>query len=264
MHPVTASDDLPARTARAAADAGLGERVRTYVGGDRVTPVRLLRAVGAAAGVATLCAAAVRAFLDSGWAGACWLLAVPLLVAVVAFDARVLLRGGRTYLAVHRNGVVFAGDRQPLVAAGWDEVVDVAYLPRLVQTTPAGFTVGSVRTVTVLTTRGDLRMTGRFPDLATDLVERVAARLRTDMTAQIDAGGSVELGGWSLSAAGLTVAGRLWEWTGIAGVVVTPSTLEVTRADAAVVVSVFVGDERSAAVDAAVAVMRALAQDRRG
>ena len=246
----------------AAGDAGFGRRVRWYANRRNTSARSLLGLIPLTALAVVFCYASVRTAVveqrvDFVFFG---------LTAVLGFGAAFLawfsFRSDRRYVAVHLEGVVFAGDRVALVVARWADVVDVRFLTRVGTATILGVPVTPLHTVDVQTIEGDFRIGDSFPDVADigdRLLRQVANRLGAEMAGQIRDGETLEFGRWSVSAAGLAVDDWLWEWADIDEVAIQADKLRVTCVDAGPGAVIEVGHERSAAVEAAVAVARMMA-----
>lgn len=247
-----------------ARDADLGLRRHWYESRRRgAAPLVVVAVVLLAAVTALMCYGTARAVVVEGRADVALFVVAGCLVTGTALGVWLLSRRNRRYLAIYHEGLVFAGDRVTPVAARWDDVVDVRHLARTFQAMILGMPVGPTHTVTVLTTRGDFRLSDEFPAVAEIggvLLDLMTRRLAPDMRAQIHDGESVEFGQWSLAADGLTVGEWLWEWADIADVTVRNGKLRVTCVDGSPGATIEIGHEESAAVNAAVAVMRMLSR----
>jgi len=183
------------------------------------------------------------------------------LVTGTGLLGRRLLRSNRRYLAVHDDGVVFAGDRVAPVAAQWADVVDVRFLTRVGTATVLAVPVTALHTVDVHTIKGDFRIGDSFPDVAAigdHLLQQVTSRLATEMAADVRNGDPLDFGRWSISAEGVSVDDWHWDWADLGDVTIRADKLLVARLDGSPCAIVEVGHERSAAVEAAVLVARSL------
>ena len=254
---------VPMWMAGAAREAGLGQRRHWYESRRRVPAIVLVVGALFAAFTALLCYASVRTVLVENRADVGLFVVTAILITATALGVRWLRRRDRRYLAVHQQGLVFAGDRVTAVAAAWDDVADVRHLERTAYVSIWGATVGSIHKVVVLTTRGDFKITDEFPDVAeigASLLDLMTRRIGPDMRAQLTIGESVNFDGWSLSPDGLAVGEWLWEWADIAEVVVRNGKLRVTCVDGGPGATIEVGYDESASLNAAIGIMRSRAR----
>jgi hypothetical protein len=246
-----------------ARDAGLGARLHWYESRRRVPTTVVIAVALLTAFTGLMCYASARIVLVEHRADVAGFVVTAGLITGTTLVIWFLRRRDRRYLAVHQQGLVFAGDRVTAVAASWDDVVDVRHLARTAYVTIWDATLGSIHKVAVLTTRGDFRLTDEFPAIAEIgalLLDVMTRRIAPDMRSQIKVGESVNFDRWSLSPDGLMVGEWLWEWADIAEVVIRNGKLRVTCVDGAPGATIEIGNEESATVNAAVDLMLTFAR----
>lgn len=256
----------PAAMVDAAEDADLGRRLRWYENRRGAPPLAVVGLVLLTVLTLVFCYGSVRTVLVERRVDLVFCALTAVLIAGCGFLAWFVLRSNRRYLAVHEQGVVFAGDRVAPVAAQWADVVDVRFLTRAGTATVLAIPVTALHTVDVLTIEGDFRIGDSFPDVAEigdHLLRQVTSRLGPEMAAQIRDGQPLEFDRWSISADGFTVGDWTWEWADIDDVTIHADKLLVRCVDAGPGAIIEIGHERSAAVEAAVRVAQKTARTAR-